>query len=141
MNLSNPIVNLISFFVLVVLAYLLFRPTKGWFWIFKNNYRLNEKTIIEDILKLLYHFENSGKQATINNVTRSLKFRDDSIIDAIKNMSINELIEQEGEILNLTNEGRDYALRIIRVHRLWEKYLAEKTGFDKQEWHDRAEDM
>ena len=50
-------------------------------------------------------------------------------------------VRAEGEILNLTNEGRDYALRIIRVHRLWEKYLAEKTGFDKQEWHDRAEDM
>ncbi len=141
MNLNDPIFNLISFIVIAVLLYLLFRPTKGWFWIFKNNYKLNEKTIIEDILKLLYHFENSDKQATINNVTRSLKFRDDSIIDAIKNMSINELIEQEGEILNLTSEGRNYALRIIRVHRLWEKYLAEKTGFDKQEWHDRAEDM
>ena len=27
------------------------------------------------------------------------------------------------------------------MHRLWEKYLAEKTGFDKKEWHDRAEAM
>ena len=141
MNLSNPLYNLILFLVLSVLGYLFFRPTKGWFWVLKNSYKINEKTVIEDILKLLYHFENSGKKATINNVTRSLKFSDDSIIDAIKNMSTNELIEQHGEVLDLTNEGRDYALRIIRVHRLWEKYLAEKTGFDKQEWHDRAEDM
>lgn len=141
MNTSNPLYNLIVFAVLAVLLYFLFRPTKGWFWIIKNNYRLNEKTVIEDILKLLYHFENKGKEATINNVTRSLKFSDDAIVDAIKSMSINELIEQQGETLNLTNEGRNYALRIIRVHRLWEKYLAEKTGFDKKEWHDRAEDM
>ena len=27
------------------------------------------------------------------------------------------------------------------MHRLWEKYLAEKTGIDKLEWHDRAEFM
>lgn len=141
MNADNPIVNLIIFFILLVLTYSLFRPTKGWFWLVKNNLKLNEKTIIEDILKLLYHFENKGKEATVNNITRSLKFNDDLIVNAIKNMSINELVEQKGEVINLTNDGRDYALRIIRVHRLWEKYLAEKTGFDKKEWHDRAEDM
>jgi len=141
MKLSDPLVNLVVFLILSVLAYFLFRPAKGWFWIIRNNYKLNEKTVIEDILKLLYHFEDKGKTATINNITRSLKFSDDAIVDAIKIMSINELINQDGETLNLTNEGREYALRIIRVHRLWEKYLAEKTGFDKKEWHDRAEDM
>jgi len=141
MNLGNPIFNLSVFFVVAILSFLFFRPTKGWFWILKNSYKLNEKTVIEDILKLLYHFEDSGKKVTINNLTRSLKFNDSSIIDAIKKMSINELVEQDGEVLNLSDEGRDYALRIIRVHRLWEKYLAEKTGFDKKEWHERAEDM
>lgn len=141
MNLSNPIYNLLIFLILTVLAYLLFRPTKGWFWIFKNNLKVNEKIIIEDVLKRLFHYENSEKTATIDSVTRSLKFNDGLIIDVIKDMSIKELIEQDGEILRLTKTGRDYALKIIRVHRLWEKYLAEKTGFDKKEWHDRAEDM
>ena len=141
MTLSNPLYNLIIFTVIVILSYFLFRPTKGWFWVFKNNLRLNEKTVIEDILKQLYHDENTGKEATINNVTRSLKFNDGLIIDVLKKMSIIELIELKGDVLKLTNSGRDYALRIVRVHRLWEKYLAEKTGFDKREWHDRAEDM
>lgn len=137
----NPLNNLLVFIALSVLAYFLFRPTKGWFWLFKNNLKLNEKTVIEDILKQLYHFENSGKEATVNNITRSLKFNDKLIIDVIKEMSINELVALDGDVLKLTNEGRDYALRIIRVHRLWEKYLAEKTGYDKLEWHDRAEMM
>jgi DtxR family Mn-dependent transcriptional regulator len=39
----------------------------------------------------------------------------------------------------LTPEGRGYALRIIRAHRLWEEHLAEETGFDEAEWHDQAE--
>ncbi|MDH5415314.1 MAG: FeoA domain-containing protein [Flavobacteriaceae bacterium] len=141
MTLSNPLYNLIIFTVIVILSYFLFRPTKGWIWVFKNNLRLNEKTVIEDILKQLYHDENTGKEATINNVTRSLKFNDRLIIDVLKKMSIIELIELKGDVLMLTNSGRDYALRIVRVHRLWEKYLAEKTGFDKREWHDRAEAM
>ncbi len=141
MNVSNPIYNLIILVILSVLSYLLFRPTKGWFWIFKNNLKVNEKTVIEDVLKRLFHYENSGKKATIDSLTRGLKFNDGLIIDVIKEMSIKELIELDGEDLSLTNSGRDYALKIIRVHRLWEKYLAEKTGFDKIEWHDRAEDM
>ncbi|MGB5462911.1 MAG: iron dependent repressor, metal binding and dimerization domain protein [Aureibaculum sp.] len=141
MTLTNPLYNLIIFTVIVLLSFLLFRPNKGWFWVFKNNLKLNEKTVIEDILKQLYHDENSGKEATINNVTRSLKFNDGLIVDVLKKMSIIELIELKGDVLKLTNSGRDYALRIVRVHRLWEKYLAEKTGFDKKEWHDRAEAM
>ena len=129
------------FIAFLVIIYFVFRPVKGWFWVFKSNFRVNEKTVIEDILKELYHSENSGKEVTVNNLTRSLKFNDNMIIDVIKNMSINELVELDGDVLKLTNEGRDYALRIIRVHRLWEKYLAEKTGYDKLEWHDRAEMM
>ena len=141
MNLSNPLYNLLIFLILSVLTYLLFRPTKGWFWMFKNNLKVNEKTVIEDVLKRLFHYEDSGKTATIDSLTRGLKFNDSLIIDVIKKMSINELIQQNGEVLSLTSTGRDYALKIIRVHRLWEKYLAEKTGFDKREWHERAEDM
>jgi DtxR family Mn-dependent transcriptional regulator len=28
---------------------------------------------------------------------------------------------------------------VIRAHRLWEHYLAQETGFDEREWHERAE--
>jgi DtxR family Mn-dependent transcriptional regulator len=39
----------------------------------------------------------------------------------------------------LTPEGRDYALRIIRAHRLLERYLADETGYHEATWHDIAE--
>ena len=39
----------------------------------------------------------------------------------------------------MTAEGRRTALRVIRVHRLWEKYLAEYTGVQETQWHDRAD--
>jgi DtxR family Mn-dependent transcriptional regulator len=30
-------------------------------------------------------------------------------------------------------------LKIVRVHRLWEKYLAEETGLNEVDWHPEAE--
>ncbi|MBN4085051.1 FeoA domain-containing protein [Flavobacteriaceae bacterium AH-315-B10] len=139
MNTYNPIYALLIFLAISFFGYLLFRPRKGWFWLIKNNLKTNEKIVIEDILKQLYHSENSGNEVNISGLTNALKFRDRIIVDVIKKMSVNELIQFEGDILKLTTSGRDYALRIVRVHRLWEKYLAEKTGYAKTEWHEMAE--
>lgn len=139
MNTYNPAYALLIFCTISFLGYVLFRPRKGWFWVVKDNLKINEKIVIEDVLKQLYHSENSGKDVNVNNVTRALKFRDRIIVAVIEKMANNELVEFEGDVLKLTNAGRDYALRIVRVHRLWEKYLAEKTGYDKMEWHEMAE--
>ncbi len=137
----NPIVALLIFLGVVILIYAFFRPTKGWYWLIKNNYQSNEKTVIEDILKQLYRLETYGTETDISALTNSLKFKDSIIIEALHKMSVMELVKIESDLLQLTTEGRQYALKIIRVHRLWEKYLAEKTGFDKSDWHDMAEEM
>ncbi len=137
----NPFVALLLFLLFSVLIYLIFRPGKGWYWLIRNNTATNEKTVIEDVLKQLYHYENSGKEVGINSLTAVLKYNDRIVINVLNRMTVNELIKFEGDVLKLTGSGRDYALRIVRVHRLWEKYLAEKTGYDKAEWHDRAEFM
>jgi DtxR family Mn-dependent transcriptional regulator len=121
--------------------FFLFRPLKGWFWILQKNFKSDEKVIIEDILKQLYHFENSGNKVDTKTLVQSLNFKNKSIVEAIKKMSINNLVYFDSDALKLTEEGLEYALRIIRVHRLWERYLADKTGFHKNEWHDRAERM
>jgi len=141
MNSYSPINALIIFGLICLLGYLFFRPVAGWYWILKNHWKSNEKTIMEDILKQLYRMENSGLVADTNAITHALKMNDKLIIDAIHKMAVSELVQLDGDQVSLTREGRKYALRIIRVHRLWEKYLAEKTGFDKREWHDRAEEM
>jgi DtxR family Mn-dependent transcriptional regulator len=139
MQTYNPLNALLIFIAIILLAYLLFRPTKGWFWIIKNNYIFNEKIIIEDILKLLFHSEDDGNTLTISEIPSQLKFKAAAVQNSIENMVLNNLIKVENEKLTLTDNGRKYALRIIRVHRLWEKFLAEKTGYNKLEWHERAE--
>ena len=49
------------------------------------------------------------------------------------------LAELNNDIFQLTKEGRDYALRMVRLHRLWEKYLAEETGIPESAWHMEAD--
>lgn len=137
----SPLQTLLIFFIIVLLAFLIFRPVKGWYWIVTKNWRTNEKTITEDVLKQIYHSENSLKDIDVNGLTHALDFDDNLIIKTINRMTANELIFVDRDFLKLSDSGREYALRIVRVHRLWEKYLAEKTGFDKKEWHDRAEQM
>ena len=137
----NPYITLFVFLGASLLLIALFRPVKGWYWLMRNNWRSNEKTNMEDILKQLYRLETYGADVDINALTNSLKIKDKDVIEAIHRMSVNGLVSVERDLIRLTKEGRQYALKIIRVHRLWEKYLAEKTGFDKEEWHDRAEEM
>jgi DtxR family Mn-dependent transcriptional regulator len=49
------------------------------------------------------------------------------------------LLAQEGSGLTLTADGTSYALRVIRIHRLWERYLADETSVREADWHREAE--
>ncbi|WP_428740917.1 iron dependent repressor, metal binding and dimerization domain protein [Tenacibaculum sp.] len=139
MSTVNPIVSLLVFFSLAILLYYIFRPTKGIYYLLKKNYKFKTKTIIEDILKLLYHNQVSNKKLTTNDLTDKLNYNNRLLIESISKMIESELIYMEDDSYRLTELGNEYALQIVRAHRLWEKFLSEKTGFDKKEWHQRAE--
>ena len=72
----SPIGALLIFIAITILVFAFFRPVKGWFWLLKNNWSSNEKTIMEDILKQLYRMENYGGETDISALTNSLKIKD-----------------------------------------------------------------
>ena len=135
----NPISALAIFFGICIFLFLLFRPKKGIYFLVKKMYKNVDKTIIEDILKYLYHNQMSNNSITTNDLTNALNFSNAQLINNLNKMIDNELIVLEKDKYKLTPKGNEYALQIIRAHRLWEKYLSEKTGFQKEEWHERAE--
>ncbi len=135
----NPTFALLLFLGISIILFLVFTPKKGFYFLLKKSLKLNNKTAVEDILKLLYHNESSNNSLTTNDITNNLNYSNSLIIESIKKMMNSNLIVLEGDIIKLTKSGNEYSLRIIRAHRLWEKYLSEKTGFDKKEWHERAE--
>jgi DtxR family Mn-dependent transcriptional regulator len=139
METYNPLLSLLLFIALAIVLFFLFQPKKGWFWIIKNNYKPNEKEISEDILKFLFHSESEGKTTSKEALFNFLKIKKSIVTKVIAIVVSKKLISVKNNSVQLTIEGRKEALRIIRTHRLWEKYLAEKTGYDKLEWHERAE--
>lgn len=100
-----------------------------------------QKTLTEDVLKQLYHVENSKSRANLDNLAGALQLSRRKLLPVIENMSSSGLISLSDNQINLNEEGRQYALKIIRIHRLWEKYLAERTGHKASEWHNLAEKM
>ncbi len=135
----SPITALVVFFGVSILLFFIFRPKKGIFFLVKKIYQQKDKTIIEDILKYLYHNQIANNTITTNDLTNTLSFSNAMIIESLNKMMDNELVVLEKDNYKLTTKGNEYALQIIRAHRLWEKYLSEKTGFHKAEWHERAE--
>lgn len=137
----DPKTALLIFAALSVLVLLLYWAMRSEYWKSLFRKKQNLKTEVEDILKQLYHVEYSGKRATLNAMAGALKINDQKLVSLIEYMSALELIQVKENTILLTDDGRDYALKIIRIHRLWEKYLSEKTGIHKSEWHERAEKM
>lgn len=138
---NNPVTLLLIFTGIILVLILLFYPKKGLYWRILSGMANDNKILIEDILKKIYHAEDSGTTITIDNIINSLQEKPKKIIETISEMEAKDLVSFKKGVIKLNENGLNYALHIIRVHRLWEKYLSEKTGFDKKDWHEIAEKM
>lgn len=118
---------------------LLFWPRHGLFHRWQRARRASERVMTEDVLKYLLHCEMHGQQPTVEGVAGTLQLSRDDAAALLTNMeSLAMLTATQGEI-QLSPAGRDSALHIIRAHRLWERYLADFTGYSEAEWHEQAE--
>jgi DtxR family Mn-dependent transcriptional regulator len=123
----------------VVAAFWLFWPVSGMYWRWSRFRRFSDRTLVEDALKHLYDCEARHHPATVHSLSGALGISGHRLAEVVSRLEQLKLAESAGGTYNLTTEGRTYALRIIRVHRLWESYLSDDTGFDASEWHLQAE--
>lgn len=101
--------------------------------------RVNERVRIEDALKQIHRAEYDGAPGTIESVAGALQISRVGATRLIARLEEMGLVEAADTGFELTRDGRAYALRILRTHRLWERYLADRTGVRPEEWHDEAE--
>jgi DtxR family Mn-dependent transcriptional regulator len=101
---------------------------------------LIEKEYLENALKHLYDCESKNGSASRESIAGALGIRRRVVSGIEENLENSKLITIENEKISLTQEGRSYALKIIRIHRLWESYLADKTGLAPGMWHQEAEE-
>ncbi len=93
----------------------------------------------EDTLKHLYQCEAGRQTASPESVSGRLGVSVDRAAEILSRMRERGLIRLEPPHVRLTDVGRQYALHIIRAHRLWERYLADQTGMAETDWHHQAE--
>ena len=129
--------------ILLILAaltiYFLFRSGRGWMERWRSLLRLSDRVLSEDALKHLYDCEYEQRVATVQSLSGALGRPVEKVAGLVQRIEAGELVTSEGASLRLTPKGREYALRIIRAHRLWERYLSEETGLREPDWHKRAE--
>ncbi len=133
--------SLLVFSLICLLVWLFFRPNRGWYYRLVRWRNMDDRTIAEDILKLIYHSDQTDEYIDDDYIAEQLKVPKNRVKKVLKDLELHHLIEIRRGQIDLTPDGNSYALRVIRVHRLYEKYLAEHTGFDETEWHDKAEQM
>lgn len=138
---NEPLMLLIAGTIGVLIFILLFYPNKGIIAVLKKSNSANKKVLIEDALKYLYNCEYNNSTCSLNGIAGNLSISADDATDIISRLESMGLVSAKKDELNLTSDGRSYALRVIRVHRLWEKYLADETSVAENEWHQKAEEI
>jgi DtxR family Mn-dependent transcriptional regulator len=93
----------------------------------------------EDALKWMLKAEIQGADVSLQSLAGALEMPLDSVAELLDEMQRRGLIHLHEGVPRLTSEGRDAALHVVRAHRLWERYLADRTGTAETDWHEEAE--
>jgi DtxR family Mn-dependent transcriptional regulator len=135
----DPLLSLIIAALVSAILIYIFWPDRGPFWRWQRARELSGRVLSEDALKHIQQCEFHGQRASVKSLAGALNISPNRVTDVITRLESHDLLQIEGTDFLLTPSGRDYAMRVIRAHRLYERYLAEATGFEESEWHERAE--
>ena len=135
----EPLLYLLGGAVFSLLLYLFFRPDEGLWAKWQRSRQMNERILIEDALKHLHNCEMAGDRPTVHSISGALHISEREATEIVAKIEAAELAQRDGNALRLTSSGKQSALHILRAHRLWERYLADATGFSESEWHSQAD--
>jgi len=136
---TNPVWMLFTGIAILVLLTWFFLPNKGLFALISRIKKNNQRVQLEDALKYLFDCEYNKKLCSINGIAGNLNISNDKAAQLIERLLNMGLILINDENISLTDTGRSYSLRVIRVHRIWESYLADETSVAQVNWHDEAD--
>jgi DtxR family Mn-dependent transcriptional regulator len=95
---------------------------------------------VEDYLKAIYQLSPEGRPASTSDIAHLLALSAPSVTGMVKRLSEHGFLEHVPyRGVQLTDEGRRAALRMVRRHRLVEAYLVEFLGYSWDTVHDEAE--
>jgi DtxR family Mn-dependent transcriptional regulator len=100
----------------------------------------SEENYLKSIFKLSVNLEQ--KAINTNLIAEDLVTKASSVTEMIKKLSDKSLVDyKKYKGATLTKKGTQFAIDIIRKHRLWETFLVEKLNFKWDEVHEVAEQL
>jgi len=135
----TPAINLALALAVVVFLGVLGYPRRGLVWRWARGRAAAQRVLVEDSLKHFHDCEYAQFPVTVSSLAGALEIGRDQASRLAARLSEMGLVTRNCSGFRLTPEGRSYALRVIRIHRLWERYLADRTGYAEAEWHREAE--
>ncbi len=135
----DPAAALLVFAALVAVGAVVAWPRSGVAARLRRLERVGERVRLEDALKQLYKLEYERLPATAESVAGGARISRHRAIRTLQSLEERRLVEARGAHFRLTDAGRAQALRIVRTHRLWERFLADRTGTAPEDWHGLAE--
>lgn len=97
------------------------------------------RVLMEDALKHLHEVAYRGQTPSSESLAGALGLPLKEAVDVLDRLEQCALAAREGDVLHLTEQGREYAGHVVRAHRLYETYLAEVSGAPADVWHAEAD--
>ena len=93
-------------------------------------------------MKALYKAIEGGKNGlTIEEIYQLYPYQKKETHHSIDHLVKSNFISKNQLIISLTEKGISEAMRIVRLHRLWELYLNESMNIAPDHVHDSAEQL
>ena len=135
----DPAVALLVFFALATICAAILWPVGGIVPRLRRIALLTERVRMEDVLKQLYKLEYDRLPATADSVAGGVQVSRAQAVRLLQRLEERRLVSGDGARFRLTDAGRAQALHIVRTHRLWERFLADRTATPPEDWHGQAE--
>ena len=120
-------------------------PRQGLVAAWQRRMRLARRIAMEDILGLLYRYEERAEAnapgLTMRDVRSALSASPSLVARAFRRVRHDGQIELDGDVVRLTDSGRTTARSLIRTHRLWERFLWERLGLRPDHIHGTADKL
>ncbi len=118
----------------------LFGPRYGLISKALDQARLARSIIAEDILGLLYRLEeeSGAKGLALAQLSAMIDERTWPTYMAARSLATSGDVHRTGALYELSDTGRDRAIRLVRAHRLWESYMAKHFDLPDDHLHESA---
>jgi DtxR family transcriptional regulator, Mn-dependent transcriptional regulator len=135
----DPATALQVFAAIALAAAVVFWPRRGIVARIRRAADLSERVRLEDGIKYIFNGTSGGRPASVDGLAGAIGVSSDRAVDVLRHLERLGLARLEGSDITLTGDGRAQALRLVRTHRIWERYLADRTGVASGEWHAVAD--